>query len=59
MYNVTITTTGIFDEIRPSLFPLVEGKEGITFINALEYSTDDILPFEEAMILQIMVLRLS
>lgn len=47
MYNVTITTTGIFDEIRPSLFPLVEGKEGITFINALEYSTDDILPFEE------------
>ena len=46
MYNVTITTTGIFDEIRPSLFPLVEGKEGITFINALEYSTDDILPFE-------------
>lgn len=47
MYNVTITTTGIFNEIRPSLFPLVEGKEGITFINALEYSTDDILPFEE------------
>ena len=47
MYNVTITTTGIFDEIRPSLFPLVKGKEGITFINALEYSTDDILPFEE------------
>lgn len=47
MYNVTITTTGIFNEIRPSLFPLVEGKEGITFMNALEYSTDDILPFEE------------
>ena len=47
MYNVTITTTGIFDEIRPSLFPPIEGKEGITFINALEYSTDDILPFEE------------
>lgn len=47
MYNVTITTTGIFDEIRPSLFPPMEGKEGITFINALEYSTDDILPFEE------------
>ena len=47
MYNVTITTTGIFDEIRPSLFPPIEGKEGITFMNALEYSTDDILPFEE------------
>lgn len=47
MYNVTITTTGIFDEIRPSLFPPIEGKKGITFMNALEYSTDDILPFEE------------
>ena len=31
MYNVTITTTGIFNEIRPSLFPLVEGKEVLFF----------------------------
>ena len=37
MYNVTITTTGIFDEIRPSLVSLVEGKEEITFMNALVY----------------------
>ena len=47
MYNITITMTGIFNEIRPSLFPPIEGKDGITFMNALEYSTDDILPFEE------------
>ena len=47
MYNVTITTTGIFDEIRPSFCSLNRGQGRITFINALEYSTDDILPFEE------------
>ena len=48
MYNVTITTTGIFDEIRPSLFPLVEGKEELTFMNALVYRVDPKSSFEEA-----------
>ena len=47
MYNVTITTTGIFDEIRPSLFPPIEGKEGITFMNALVYRVDPKSSFEE------------
>lgn len=47
MYNVTITTTGIFDEIRPSLFPLVEGKEELTFMNALVYRVDPKSSFEE------------
>ena len=47
MYNVTITTTGIFDEIRPSLFPLVEGKEELTFMNALVYRVDSESSFEE------------
>ena len=37
MYNVTITTTGIFNEVRPSLFPPIEGKEEITLMNALVY----------------------
>ena len=47
MYNVTITTTGIFDEIRPSLFPLVEGKEELTFMNALVYRVNHEPSFEE------------
>lgn len=47
MYNVTITTTGIFNEVRPSLFPLVEGKEEITFMNALVYRVNHEPSFEE------------
>ena len=47
MYNVTITTTGIFDEIRPSLFLPIEGKEEITFMNALVYRVDSESSFEE------------
>lgn len=31
MRHVTISTTGIFNAIRPSLFPPIEGKETTTF----------------------------
>ena len=35
MRHVTISTTGIFNAIRPSLFPPIEGKETTTFLLGL------------------------
>ena len=32
MRHITISTTGIFNAIRPSLFPPIEGKEMTTFL---------------------------
>ena len=37
MRFLTLSTTGIFDAIRPSLFPPIEGKETTTFLLALDY----------------------
>ena len=33
MHHITISTTGIFNAIRPSLFLPIEGKETTTFFN--------------------------
>lgn len=38
MRHVTISTTGIFNAIRPSLFPPIEGKETTTFFAWLGFS---------------------
>ena len=38
MKFLTLSTTGIFNAIRPSLFPPIEGKETTTFLLALEYN---------------------
>ena len=45
MHHVTITTTGIFNAIRPSLFPPIEGKETTTFLLGLDFDTGGIIPF--------------
>ena len=45
MHHVTISTTGIFNAIRPSLFPLIEGKETTTFLLGLDFNTGGIIPF--------------
>ena len=45
MHHVTITTTGIFNAIRPSLFPPIEGKETTTFLLGLDFNTGGIIPF--------------
>lgn len=37
MKFLTLSTTGIFNAIRPSLFPPIEGKERTTFLLALDY----------------------
>ena len=45
MHHVTISTTGIFNAIRPSLFPPVEGKESTTFMFGLDFNTGGVIPF--------------
>lgn len=45
MHHVTISTTGVFNVIRPSLFPPIEGKETTTFLLGLDFNTGEIIPF--------------
>ena len=45
MRHITISTTGIFNAIRPSLFPPIEGKETTTFLLGLDFHAGDISPF--------------
>lgn len=45
MRHVTISTTGVFNAIRPSLFPPIEGKETTTFMFGLDFNTGGIIPF--------------
>ena len=45
MRHVTISTTGIFNAIRPSLFPPIEGKETMTFLLGLDLHAGEISPF--------------
>ena len=45
MRHITISTTGIFNAIRPPLFPPIEGKETTTFSFGLDYNTGGIIPF--------------
>ena len=45
MHHITISTTGIFNAIRPSLFPPIEGKETTTFLLGLDFNTGGIIPF--------------
>lgn len=45
MRHITISTTGIFNAIRPSLFPPIEGKETTTFMIGLDFHAGDISPF--------------
>ena len=45
MHHVTISTTGIFNAIRPSLFPPIEGKGTTTFLLGLDFNTGGIIPF--------------
>ena len=44
MRHVTISTTGVFNTIRSSLFPPIEGKE-TTFLLGLDFNTGGIIPF--------------
>ena len=45
MRHITISTTGIFNAIRPSLFPPIEDKETTTFLLGLDFHADEISPF--------------
>lgn len=45
MRHITISTTGIFNAIRPSLFPPIEGKETTTFLLGLDFHMGEISPF--------------
>ena len=45
MHHITISTTGIFNAIRPSLFPPIEGKETTTFLLGLDFNTGGIILF--------------
>lgn len=45
MRHITISTTGIFNAIRPSLFPPIEGKGTTTFLLGLDFNTGGIIPF--------------
>lgn len=45
MHHITISTTGIFNAIRPSLFLPIEGKETTTFLLGLDFDTGGIIPF--------------
>ena len=48
MRFLTLSTTGIFNAIRPSLFPPIEGKETTTFLLALDfYVSDRSFPHDE------------
>lgn len=45
MRHVTISTTGVFNTIRSSLFPPIEGKETTMFLLGLDFNTGGIIPF--------------
>ena len=45
MHHITISTTGIFNAIRPSLFPPIAGKETTTFLLGLDFHAGEISPF--------------
>ena len=45
MRHITISTTGIFNAIRPPLFPPIEGKETTTFLLGLDFHAGEISPF--------------
>ena len=45
MHHITISTTGIFNAIRPSFFPPIEGKETKTFLFGLDFHAGEISPF--------------
>ena len=45
MCHITISTTGIFNAIRPPLFPPIEGKETTTFLLGLDFHAGEISPF--------------
>ena len=45
MHHVTISTTGVFNTIRSSLFPPIEGKKTTTFLLGLDFNTGGIIPF--------------
>ena len=45
MRHITISTTGIFNAIRPSLFPPIEDKETTTFLLGLDFHAGEISPF--------------
>ena len=45
MHHITISTTGIFNAIRPSLLPPIEGKETTTFLLGLDFHMGEISPF--------------
>ena len=42
MRHITISTTGMFNAIRPSLFPPIEGKETTTFLLGLDFHTAEL-----------------
>ena len=44
MRHITISTTGIFNAIRPPLFPPIEGKETTTFLLGLDFHAGEISP---------------
>lgn len=48
MRHVTISTTGVFNTIRSSLFPPIEGKKTTTFLLGLDFNTGGIIPFYDA-----------
>ncbi len=50
MRHVTISTTGIFNAIRPSLFPPIEGKETTTFLLGLDFHTCFLCPRQMALL---------
>lgn len=45
MCHITISTMGIFNAIRPPLFPPIEGKETTTFLLGLDFHAGEISPF--------------
>ena len=47
MRHVPISTTGVFNAIRPSLFPPIEGKETTTFLLGVDFYTGGIIPFHD------------
>ena len=47
MHHVTISTTGVFNAIRSSLFPPIEAKETTTFLLGLDFYTGGIIPFHD------------
>ena len=45
MRHITISTTGIFNAIRPPLLPPIEGNETTMFLLGLDFNTGGIIPF--------------